>query len=701
MKKNINLFLSMVFAASFVTAESGGPTAMLVPVDIQVATSGVSRLSPVALTLTFSEAVSGLGSNDVYVSNGAVTSFSSTADPLEWDIEVTPIDLGNFTVLLPADSAFGSGKGNQSAELTLTYDWRYPLDQETVSFQTLWNRPADFHLGINAEGYNTQCASHGTNIYLIYYDTARVPHLVKMDDDGSSVQDVVLSDQYTVTNGNYVAKDDGHHRMSIGVDEAGYIHIAGDMHNYSQLSTSHMPIEYQNGQCNYWRSNNAGDITAFTWLGGDSLRSPRFEGHTYMAFTYDANGHLYYYARGRNDGHWTESFRTYSISRYNTTTEEWGIVGGVNEFSDDHNSVLYATSGEEHDLTGSRYSAIHGWLGFDRYNRMHVAAPILNDGSIGHTNVSHWSSHMLYLQSEDFGRSFSRADGTPVQTPAKIGNPSDTNRADIVFAVSQPVTNEWISTSCSVGADRFGNPFVSFGDGSTDDLMLYGFNSANAQWESQGNPLSLSEDDDMKMHSDRLGVLTFVAHQNKIYRTWNPNDPAAEWKTHAISGMWNMRLDRRHFMLTGNLRGWNGNNGNLVQATITRPVPYPAPYDTDRDTLPDTWEIAHGLDAAYAADAALDPDNDNLNSFQEFWVGTHPNLASSGLFGISLLPVNQLQFKWESALGKTYRGWFSEDLNSWTQVFDDVVGSPPENTENITNAPSADQGFFRVEVVHP
>lgn len=688
----------MVFVAGLVTAESGGPTATLAPEDIQVATSGVSRLSPVVLMLTFSEAVSGLSSNDIYVSNGAVTSFGSSANPLVWEIEVAPIDLGSFTILLPADSVEGGGKGNQQAELTLTYDWRYPLSEERASVQTLWTHPADWHASMNTDGYNTQCASYGNNIYLVYYDTARKPHLVKMKDDGTNVQDVLLNDQFA---GDYIARDDNHHRISIGVDEAGYIHIAGDMHNYSQLSVDHMPAAYQNGQCNYWRSDDPEDITSFTWLGDQTIRCPRFEGHTYMAFTYDATGHLYYYARGRNDGHWTESFRTHSISRYNTATEQWEVVGGVNEFSVDHNSVLYATEGEKHDSTGSRYSHIHGWLGFDRYNRMHVAAPILDDGGYG--PGGHWASHILYLRSDDFGQSFSRADDTPVQVPAKVGSPGDTNRADIVYVVSQPLTNEWLKTQCSVAADRFGNPFAAFGDGATGDIRLYGFNETNAQWESTGNPLGLSHDDDMKLHSDRLGILTFVASGNKIYRTWNPNDPASEWKTHSVSGLWNLRLDRRHFMLTGNLRGWNGNNGNLIQVDIIRPVPYPASYDTDRDTLPDTWENAHGLNPTNAADATLDPDNDTLDSIQEYWAGTHPNLNSSTLRAVGLFPVstNQLRFGWESTLVGTYRGWFSEDLNSWTQVFDNVVGSPPENTMNITNAPPVDQGFFRVEVLHP
>ncbi|MGI9308276.1 MAG: hypothetical protein ACR2P6_03370, partial [Gammaproteobacteria bacterium] len=48
-------------------------------------------------------------------------------------------------------------------------------------------------------------------------------------------------------------------------------------------------------------------------------------------------------------------------------------------------------------------------------------------------------------------------------------------------------------------------------------------------------------------------------------------------------------------------------------------------WDSDEDGMPDTWEIAHGLNPLDAADALLDPDADLLNNLGEFQHNTDPN----------------------------------------------------------------------------
>ncbi len=50
----------------------------------------------------------------------------------------------------------------------------------------------------------------------------------------------------------------------------------------------------------------------------------------------------------------------------------------------------------------------------------------------------------------------------------------------------------------------------------------------------------------------------------------------------------------------------------------------PPDRDGDRDSLPDTWEDAHGLDRDSPADADLDPDGDGLSNIEEFEGGTDP-----------------------------------------------------------------------------
>ena len=51
--------------------------------------------------------------------------------------------------------------------------------------------------------------------------------------------------------------------------------------------------------------------------------------------------------------------------------------------------------------------------------------------------------------------------------------------------------------------------------------------------------------------------------------------------------------------------------------------------DSDKDGLPDSWEIAYGLDPSNASDASADPDQDLLTAHEEFLAGTNPRDSDS------------------------------------------------------------------------
>ena len=51
--------------------------------------------------------------------------------------------------------------------------------------------------------------------------------------------------------------------------------------------------------------------------------------------------------------------------------------------------------------------------------------------------------------------------------------------------------------------------------------------------------------------------------------------------------------------------------------------------DTDGDLLPDSWEVAHGLNPNDASDAELDTDHDLLTARDEFYAGTDPAVSTN------------------------------------------------------------------------
>ena len=122
----------LVTDSSSVTFDSVAPA-----VTISSAVSNPTKTSPIPVTVTFSEAVTGFTSGDVVVTNGAVGAFSGTGTT--YTFNVAPSAQGAVTVDVAAGVAFdAAANGNSAAaQFSRTYDNTVP----TVTISSIASNP--------------------------------------------------------------------------------------------------------------------------------------------------------------------------------------------------------------------------------------------------------------------------------------------------------------------------------------------------------------------------------------------------------------------------------------------------------------------------------------------------------------------------------------------------------------------------------
>ena len=208
-----------------------------------------------------------------------------------------------------------------------------------------------------------------------------------------------------------MTKADRYHATpSIALDRNGYIHVFGPMHNTDM---------------DYWRSVLPFDITA-----GFARRNATADGlwtgvvqagHRWITYPYvfydnDLNPWVAFRSRAGTRG-WKPGTQCAQLARYNSAAGRWEAMGGRS--NPDYAGIPGGPNPKPKCFAWSAYSqdganGYQAWNvkpSFDKDNRLHY--PIRHVRDTGSTS---WAQDLLYIYSDDGGRTWSTADGERIHS---------------------------------------------------------------------------------------------------------------------------------------------------------------------------------------------------------------------------------------------------------------------------------------------
>ncbi|MDI1352425.1 MAG: BNR-4 repeat-containing protein, partial [bacterium] len=219
---------------------------------------------------------------------------------------------------------------------------------------------------------------------------------------------------------DYAAQADAHHRFSLGIDTDGYIHVTGDMHHYSNLSTAVItpyPVRYQKQTILYWKSNQAQNITGgFTFAGGLKTATAIPGGGWLLGRFFNDNlGTLYYSSQVHAfEGSNNNGQMAVGLYKYNTATKTWMALGNTvpNTINDPYRINIFPVFFWENSglgpLPAAWFQNYQPQFKFDSANRMHFTVVVNTNPSVLGLN------RVVYAVSDDAGITWKKANGTVI-----------------------------------------------------------------------------------------------------------------------------------------------------------------------------------------------------------------------------------------------------------------------------------------------